>query len=167
VNTWGQINMGTLPAGVPLLFTESLAGVILWSIAAWLFAINKVFMQAYFEKDSTPIRFFFSRAGFAQLVEHMIYVLRWGLWMSPIIFTFLRMMPDPTWYNQDGMIHTFACIIGNLTMTPEAFRAWSLQVFVWILAVDWFRVLIWMDHMGLRVATLVNLSFLGMDRLDE
>ncbi|MDO8525146.1 MAG: hypothetical protein Q7S07_01490, partial [Candidatus Omnitrophota bacterium] len=30
-----------------------------------------------------------------------------------------------------------------------------------------FRILIWMDHMGLRVATLVNLSFLGLDRLDE
>ena len=29
------------------------------------------------------------------------------------------------------------------------------------------RVLIWLDHMGLRVATLVNLSFLGMDKLDE
>ena len=29
------------------------------------------------------------------------------------------------------------------------------------------RILIWLDHMGLRVATLVNLSFLGMDRLEE
>ena len=31
---------------------------------------------------------------------------------------------------------------------------------------DAVRVLIWLDHMGLRVATLVNLSFLGMDRLE-
>ena len=29
------------------------------------------------------------------------------------------------------------------------------------------RILIWLDHMGLRVATLVNLSFLGMDRLEQ
>ena len=29
------------------------------------------------------------------------------------------------------------------------------------------RILIWLDHMGLRVATLVNLSFLGMDKLDQ
>ena len=28
-------------------------------------------------------------------------------------------------------------------------------------------MLIWIDHMGLRVATLVNLSFIGLDRLDE
>ncbi len=167
VMKWGHMDLGQCTGGAKLLFLESLAGVINWSIAAWLFAINKVFMQAYFEKDKTPIKFFFSKAGFAQLVEHMIYVLRWGLWMSPIIFTFLRMMPDPTWYNQDGMIHTFTCIFNNFAMTPEAFRQWSLQVFVWVLAFDWFRVLIWMDHMGLRVATLVNLSFLGMDRLDE
>ena len=29
------------------------------------------------------------------------------------------------------------------------------------------RILIWLDHMGLRVATLVNLSFLGMDKLEQ
>ena len=52
-------------------------------------------------------------------------------------------------------------------MTPAAFQAWSLKVFMWVLACDFFRVLVWLDHMGLRVATLVNLSFLGMDRLDE
>ncbi|MCX5679012.1 MAG: hypothetical protein NTY76_07930 [Candidatus Omnitrophica bacterium] len=167
VNKWGRIDLGSYTGGVKLLYTESVAGVINWSIAAWLFAINKVFLQAFFEKDKTPIKFFFSKAGFAQLIEHMIYVLRWGLWMSPIIFTFLRMMPDPTWYNQDGAIHTVFAVFNNMTMTPEAFRAWSLQVFVWILALDWFRILIWMDHMGLRVATLVNLSFIGMDRLDE
>ena len=167
VNKWGRIDLGTYTGGVKLLYTESLAGVINWSIAAWLFAINKVFMQAYFDKDKTPIKFFFSKAGFAQLVEHMIYVLRWGLWMSPIIFTGLRMMPDPTWYNQDGAIRTIFAIFNNVTMLPAAFRAWSLQVFIYIMAFDFFRVLIWMDHMGLRVATLVNLSFLGLDRLDE
>jgi cyclic beta-1,2-glucan synthetase len=167
VNKWGFMNLGQCTGGAKLLFQESLAGVINWAIAAWLFAINKVFMQAYFEKDTTPIKFFFSKAGFAQLIEHMLYVLRWGLWMSPIIFTFLRMMPDPTWYNQDGAIHTVTAIYNNFAMSPEAFRQWSLTVFVWLLSFDFFRVLIWMDHMGLRVATLVNLSFLGLDRLDE
>jgi cyclic beta-1,2-glucan synthetase len=29
------------------------------------------------------------------------------------------------------------------------------------------RILIWLDHFGLRVATLVNLSFLGMDKLEQ
>ncbi len=167
VNKWGRINLGTYAGGVKLLFIESLAGVINWSIAAWLFAVNKVFMQAFFDKDKTPIKFFFSRAGFAQLIEHMLYVLRWGLWMSPIIFTFLRMMPNPTWYNQDGAIRTAFAIYNNITMSPAAFNTWSLNVFIYVLVFDFFRVLIWMDHMGLRVATLVNLSFIGMDKFDE
>jgi cyclic beta-1,2-glucan synthetase len=41
------------------------------------------------------------------------------------------------------------------------------RVFISLLAYDSVRILIWLDHMGLRVATLVNLSFLGMDRLDR
>jgi cyclic beta-1,2-glucan synthetase len=167
VNRWGRIDLGSYSGGVRLLFDESLAGVINWAIAAWLFAINKVFLLALFEKHKAPIKFFFSREGLAQLIEHMIYVLRWGLWMSPIIFTFLRMMPDPTWYNQDGAIRTLVAIYQNMTMSDQAFRLWSLNVFVYILAFDIFRVFIWMDHMGLRVATLVNLSFIGLDRLDE
>ena len=52
-------------------------------------------------------------------------------------------------------------------MSHEAFRAWSLQVFIDLLAYDAVRILIWLDHMGLRVATLVNLSFLGMDKLEQ
>ena len=167
LNKWGRIDLGTYAGGSKLLFTESLAGVINWSIAAWLFAVNKVFMEAYFQKDTGPIKFFFSKAGFVELVNHMLYVLRWGLWMSPIIFTFLRMMPEPTWYNQDGAIRTICAIFNNITMTPAAFKDWSLKLFTYILAFDLLRILIWMDHMGLRVATLVNLSFIGMDRLDE
>jgi len=76
-------------------------------------------------------------------------------------------MHEPTWYNQDGAVRTLFAIYNNATMNPEAFQAWSLKVFLWILVFDFFRVLIWMDHMGLRVATLVNLSFIGLDRLDE
>src|SRR5277367_2780451 len=41
------------------------------------------------------------------------------------------------------------------------------MMFLGLLAYDWLRVIIWFDHMGLRVATLVNLSFLGGDRADE
>jgi len=167
ISKWGQMDLGYCPGGVKLLFTESLDGVIKWSVATWLFAVNKVFMQAFFDKDKTPIKFFFSKAGLAQLSELMVHVLRWGLWMSPIIYTFLRMMPNPTWYNQDGAIRTLFAIYNDLTMSAPAFVAWSMKMFVWILAFDFFRILIWMDHMGLRVATLVNLSFLGMDKLDE
>lgn len=167
VNKWGRIDLGSYTGGAKLIYLESLAGVINWSIAAWLFAINKVFLQAFFEKDTSPIKFFFSKAGFAQLIEHMIYVLRWGLWMAPIIFTFLRMMPNPTWYNQDGAVRTLFAIYQNAALPPEAFQAWSLKIFIFMMAFDFLRILIWMDHMGLRVATLVNLSFIGLDRLDE
>ena len=52
-------------------------------------------------------------------------------------------------------------------MSSADFQAWSLQVFVYLLAYDVVRILIWIDHMGLRVATLVNLSFIGMNKLDE
>ena len=89
-----------------LLFDEALAGVISWSIPSWLFAINRTFMAAYFRKESAPIRALFTADGMAQLTQNMIEVLRWGLWMSPIINSFLRMTGEPTWYNQDGAIRT-------------------------------------------------------------
>ena len=94
-------------------------------------------------------------------------VLRWGLWMAPVINSFLRQSPDPTWYNQDGAIRTGVAIGANATQTTANFRQFSLAMFTGLLAYDWLRILIWFDHMGLRVATLVNLSFLGGDRADE
>ena len=84
-----------------------------------------------------------------------------GAWMSPIINSFLR--PDgranlvqPGWRDQDDHCHR-----ARSQAEPEAFEGWSLQVFIWLLAYDAVRILIWLDHFGLRVATLVNLSFLG------
>ena len=167
VSKWGRIDLGAYTGGVKMFFNEALAGVINWAVAAWLFAINRAFMEAYFHKDCTPIKHFFSKAGFVDLSVNMIQVLRWGLWMSPIINTFLRMMSEATWYNQDGAIRTLFAIYHNATMSSADFQAWSLQVFVYLLAYDVVRVLIWIDHMGLRVATLVNLSFIGMNKLDE
>src|SRR5205085_2824645 len=73
----------------------------------------------------------------------------------------------PTWYNQDGAVRTLIAVVQDVRLNPEAFRTWSLQVFIALLAYDAVRILIWLDHMGLRVATLVNLSILGMDRLEE
>ena len=167
VSKWGHLTLGTVTGGVSLLLMESLAGVISWSTASWLFAINRTFMRAYFWKDATPIRTLFTRDGLVQIGENMIQVLRWGLWMSPIINSFLRPMGEPTWYNQDGAIRTVIATFEDLTMTHDAFRAWSLLVFINLLAYDAVRILIWLDHMGLRVATLVNLSFLGMDKLEQ
>jgi cyclic beta-1,2-glucan synthetase len=167
VSKWGRIDLGAHTGGVKLFYDEALAGLITWSIAAPLFAINKVFMVAYFHRDKSPITFFFSKAGAQELTVNLIHVMRWGLWMSPIINSGIRMMAQATWYNQDGAIRSIWAIFQNLTMNPADFQAWSLGVFISLLAYDLVRVLIWMDHMGLRVATLVNLSFIGMDRLDE
>ncbi len=167
VSKWGHIQLSTYTGGAKLLFNEALKGVIGWGVAAWLFAVNRSFLAALFQRDTAPIRRMFSRRGIAELTEGTIQVLRWGLWMAPIIFTFLKPMSMPTWYNQDGAIHTLFCIFKDATSNTTSFQAWSLKIFMWVLAFDLFRILIWVDHMGLRVATLVNLSFIGMDRLDE
>lgn len=164
---WGVIDLGNVEGGIKLFFTESLSGVINWSLAAPLFSINFVVLAALIERSLRPLRQLLSQEGLDGLVVQTVRVLRWGLWMAPVIFTFLKMSPDPTWYNQDGNIRTIAATINNIVMPAHDFRAWSLVVFTGLLAYDWLRILIWFDHMGLRVATLVNLTFLGGDKADE
>ena len=166
MSKWGRVDLGTFTGGSKLLFDESLAGVISWAVPAWLFAINRTFLAAYFAGEAGPIRDLWKPEGRAALGRNMIEVLRWGLWMSPIVNSFLRPMGTPTWYNQDGAIRTLFAIGHDATETTSAFNTWSLWLFTALLAHDWLRILIWLDHFGLRVATLVNLSFLGMDRLD-
>ena len=85
-----------------MLFNESLKGVIGWGVADWLFAVNRSLLLAIFQRETAPLRRMFSREGMAELTDGTVHVLRWGLWMAPIIFTFLRQMPVPTWYNQDA-----------------------------------------------------------------
>ena len=92
------------------MYCEALAGVISWSTAAWLFAVNRTFLTAYFRRETAPIRSLFTRAGLVDVSQNMLEVLRWGLWMSPIINSFLRPMGTPTWYNQDGAIRTLVAI---------------------------------------------------------
>ncbi len=164
---WGALNLGHTPGGVRLLYNEALSGVINWSLAAPLFSINLVVLNAMLQRSTVPLKELLTRQGVVGLVEQAVRVLRWGLWMAPIIYSFLRMSPDPTWYNQDGAIRTLVATFKSWTLDPESFRAWSLNVFLNLLVYDWFRILIWVDHMGLRVATLVNLSFVGVDILDE
>ena len=166
-NKYGSINLGEVAGGVRLFWTESVAGVINWSLAAPLFSINYVLLDAALRRSLRPIKTLLSPAGVEGLVEQGVRVLRWGLWMAPVINSFLRQSPDPTWFNQDGAIRTGVAIGGDLTQNPTNFRQFSLAVFTGLLAYDWLRILIWFDHMGLRVATLVNLSFLGGDRADE
>ena len=145
-----------------------MAGVINWSLAAPLFSINYVLLDSALQRSLRPIKSLVSPQGVEGLVEQAVRVMRWGLWMAPIINSFLRQSPDPTWYNQDGAVRT-AGRDRRRHRQPESrsFRQFSLMMFIGLLAYDWLRVLIWFDHMGLRVATLVNLSFLGGDRADE
>ena len=164
---WGQTSLGPAQGAVKTLYLESLSGVIQWIFAAPLFSINLFFLTALVKRDLKPLRKLFSEDGVRQLVDNAILVLRWGLWMAPIIYTFLKSVPDPSWYNQDGLIRTGVASLVQATQSHQAFVDWSLAVFTGLLAYDWLRVLIWFDHMGLRVATLVNLSFVGGDALDE
>lgn len=166
-NKWGATNLGVVSGGVKLFYCEALAGVVNWAFAAPLFSINLVLLTALLRRSFAPLRNMFSLTGVTEIVKQTVRVLRWGLWMSPIINSFLKIAPDPTWYNQDGAIRTTVATIKSFTLNPEDFRSWSLQVFTNLLVYDWFRVLIWFDHMGLRVATLVNLSFVGGDLIDE
>ena len=167
LSNWVYIQLTAVSGGAKLLLNEAIIGVSVWGVAAWLFAVNRAFMQACFDRSWRPVRQIASRQGVADLVAGTIRVMRWGLWMSPVIFSFLRPMGTPTWYNQDGAIRTLFATVNRIFMSDQAFNAWSLGVFTWILVYGGFRILIFIDHMGLRVATLVNLSFIGMDRLDE
>ncbi len=164
---WGALNLGLETNGARLLFNESLSGVISWSMAAPLFSVNLVFLTALLQRNTRPIREFTTTAGLKKVIAEALRVERWGLWMAPIIYSFLRMAPDPAWYNQDGAFRTLVATGMSLTLDNDAFRTWSLHLFTSLLAFDWLRILIWFDHMGLRVATLVNLSFIGGDMLDE
>jgi cyclic beta-1,2-glucan synthetase len=166
-NKYGMINLGQVAGGVRLFWTESVAGVINWSLAAPLFSVNYVLLDAALQRSLGPIKNLVSPQGVEGVVEQGVRVLRWGLWMAPVINSFLRQSPDPTWYNQDGAVRTAAVIGADVTQDPPTFRWFSLTLFTGLLAYDWLRILIWFDHMGLRVASLVNLSFLGGDRADE
>jgi len=164
---WGAMNLGPQSGSSRLLFDESVSGVINWSLAAPLFSVNFFFLTALFARSWAPVRLMASRQGVIAIAEQTVRVLRWGLWMAPVIYSLLRISPEPSWYNQDGAIRTLAAIWQSIVLTPEAFRSWSVETFLNLLAYDWVRILIWFDHMGLRVATLVNLSFVGGDALDE
>ena len=163
---WGAFDLGQVTGGTRLFYAESLSGVMTWAIAAPLFSINFFLLEALSERRVAPLRELFSPRGIEGLVEQTVRVLRWGLWMAPVIYSLLRLSPDPTWYNQDGAIRTLLTTGAQLTLPEQDFRLWSLVAFTGLLAYDWLRVLIWIDHMGLRVATLVNLSFIGGDALD-
>lgn len=163
---WGATDLGAAMGAVNLFYLESLSGVIQWVFAAPLFSINLFFLTALLTRSTAPIKQLFSSEGLSGLADNAIVVLRWGLWMAPIIYAFLKVAPDPQWYNQDGLVRTVVATAASASLPENQFRDWSLAIFTALLSYDWLRVLIWFDHMGLRVATLVNLSFVGGDLAD-
>ncbi|MBK6962331.1 MAG: hypothetical protein IPH23_14920 [Gammaproteobacteria bacterium] len=88
--------------------------------------------------------------------------------MAPIISIFLRMAQDPTlghnqgWRRAQPARHRRS----KLLQPTDLPRLESLTCSSGLMAYDWLRVLIWFDHMGLQVATLVNFSFVGMDAVN-
>ena len=163
---WGATDLGLVEGGVKLLYAQSLSGVLQWALAAPLFSLNLVLLTALIQRRLAPLRATFSRAGLAEVGAQTVRVLRWGLWMAPIISIFLRMAQDPAWYNQDGAVRSVLATLQQIAQPWDHYRAWSLELFLGLMAYDWLRVLIWFDHMGLRVATLVNFSFVGMDAVN-
>ena len=110
-NKYGMINLGEVAGGVRLFWAELVAGVINWSLAAPLFSINYVLLDAALAaKPAADQERSSARSGIEGLVEQGVRVLRWGLWMAPIINSFLRQSPDPTWYNQDGAVRSGVAI---------------------------------------------------------
>lgn len=164
--SWNVVDLGPAQGGARLLYNQSLFGVISWAIAAPLFSLNYRALEAIVQRDLRPLRSLFTQRGLIALCAHMLQVQRWGLWMAPVISAFLRPAPDPTWYNQDGAIRTLAAAAHSAIASDAAFRAWSLETFAALLAFEWFRILVWLDHMGLRVATLVNATFVAGDALE-
>ena len=136
-NKYGSVNLGEVAGGVRLFWAELVAGVINWSLAAPLFSINYVLLDALLQRSLRPIKGLLSPKGVEGLVAQGVRVLRWGLWMAPIINSFLRQSPDPSWYNQDGAVRTAVVVGAGATQTPEAFRRFSLVLFLGLLAYDW------------------------------
>ena len=123
-NKYGAVNLGEVAGGVRLFWAESVAGVINWSLAAPLFSINFVLLAAVLEWSLKPLRELFSAKGAQGLIEQAVRVLRWGLWMPPIINTFLRQSADPSWFNQDGAVRTIVAT-GADSVCPTPITATS------------------------------------------
>ena len=115
---WGAIDLGEVTGGVKLFFVESLSGVIGWSLAAPLFSVNLVLLTALLQRSAAPLRNLFTAGGLVGVGEQALRVQRWGLWMAPVIYRFLRLSPDPTWYDQDGAVRSVVAALHALLLDP-------------------------------------------------
>ena len=77
-NKYGMINLGEVAGGVRLFWAESVAGVINWSLAAPLFSINYVLLDAALQRSLRPIKTLVSPIGVEGLVEQGVRVYALG-----------------------------------------------------------------------------------------
>ena len=167
-NKYGMVNLGQVAGGVRLFYAESISGVINWSLAAPLFAINAVLLAALLRAQSDADQGPLQRGGGGEPGR----TGRAGDALGPVDGADHQHVPASVRPIPPGTTRTAPCArwwrsAANVGLSSGDFRDLSLTMFIGLLAYDWLRVLIWFDHMGLRVATLVNLSFLGGDRVDE
>ena len=166
-NKYGQVNLGEVAGGVRLFWSESVAGVINWSLAAPL-VLDQLCPARRAASAQPPAD---PQSPQSQGRRDPGRAGRAGAALGPLDGADHQFVPAPVARSelvQPGRRDPHGVVIGaDATQTPEAFRRFSLILFLGLLAYDWLRVLIWFDHMGLRVASLVNLSFLGGDRADE
>ena len=93
--------------------------------------------------------------------------MRWGLWMSPIINSFLRQSPDPTWYNQDGAVRTVVAIGADIGLSGRRFSRFQPDDLPRPARLRLAARTDLVRSYGSARGELVNLSFLGGDRADE
>ena len=167
-NKYGMINLGEVAGGVRLFWAESVAGVINWSLAAPLFSINYVLLDAALQRSLRPIKTLLSPNGVEGLVEQA----RARPALGPVDGADHQLVPAPVAGPELVQSGRRDPLGGRHRRRREpeprpTSASSASRSSLGLLAYDWLRILIWFDHMGLRVATLVNLSFLGGDRADE
>ena len=167
-NKYGSINLGEVAGGVRLFWTESVAGVINWSLAAPLFSINYVLLDAALQAKLAPDQDASQSgrrrrpggAGGARVALGPVDGAGHQFVPAPVAGPDLvqsgRRDPHGRRHRRRTSRRTRRISGSSASPCSPAFSPMT-----------GCRVLIWFDHMGLRVATLVNLSFLGGDRADE
>ena len=167
-NKYGAIDLGPVAGGVRLFFNESLSGR--HQLGHRGAAVQHQLLRA--GGAHRPLAVAAEALFSAEGLRRPRRAGRAGAALGPLDGADHQLLPAPVARPvlvQSGRRdpHRDGARAPTCSCRPTSFRLWSLAVFTGLLAYDWLRVLIWFDHMGLRVATLVNLTFIGGDRLDE
>ena len=169
-NKYGSINLGEVAGGVRLFWTELVAGVINWSLAAPLFSINYVLLDAaLMERSLRPIKDAAQRArrrrpggaGGARDALGPVDGAGHQLVPAPVARPDLVQSGrrDPHAGARSAPTSPIARRDFRAVQPGDVHRAARLSTGCGCSSGS----TIW----GCRVATLVNLSFLGGDRADE